>query len=97
MADHGNVEYATATGNNYPAHEQTYETFILFTFVGIIYVINMVFGLAVGGVMGHWFTALPIFIIAVIGLVSGLMTGSKTSSYVAFSICFLIFAFTGLS
>ena len=97
MADHGNVEYATATGNDYPAHEQTYETFILFTFVGIIYVINMVFGLAVGGVMGHWFTALPIFIIAVIGLVSGLMTGSKTSSYVAFAICFLIFAFTGLS
>jgi len=97
MADHGNVEYATATGNDYPAHEQAYETFIQFTFVGIIHVINLMFGLAVGGVMGHWFTALPIFIIAVIGLVSGLMAGSKTSSYVAFAICFLIFAFTGLS
>jgi len=97
MADHGNVEYATATGNDYPAHEQAYETFIQFIFVGIIHVINLMFGLAVGGVMGHWFTALPIFIIAVIGLVSGLMAGSKTSSYVAFVICSLIFAFTGLS
>lgn len=97
MADHGSVEYASATGNDYPAHEQTYETFIQFTLVGVIHVINLMFGLAVGGVMGHWFTALPIFILAVIGLVAGLLTGSKTSSYVAFVICFLIFAFTGLS
>jgi len=28
MADHGEVEYATATGNDYPAHEQTYNNFI---------------------------------------------------------------------
>ena len=97
MADHGTVEYATATGNDYPAHESTYDTFVKFTYVGILHVINLLFGLAVGGVMGHWFTALPIFIIAVIGLVPGLLTGSKTSSVVAFVICFLIFAFTGLS
>jgi hypothetical protein len=97
MADHGTVEYATAPGNDYPAHENTYDRFIQFTFVGIIHVINLLFGLAVGGVMGHWFTALPIFIIAVLGAVPGLITGSKTSSVVAFVICFLIFAFTGLS
>jgi hypothetical protein len=29
MADHGEVEYATATGNDYPAHEQTYRNFIM--------------------------------------------------------------------
>ena len=97
MADHGTVEYANASGNDYPAHEQTYEHFVHFTFVGIIYVINLMFGLAIGGVMGHWFTALPVFIIGIIGMVPGLVTGSKTSSYVAFVICFLIFAFTGLS
>jgi hypothetical protein len=28
MADHGNVEYASAEGNDYPAHEATYEMFI---------------------------------------------------------------------
>ncbi len=96
MADHGTVEYATATGNDYPAHENTYETFVKFAVVGTIYVINLLLGLAVGGVMGHWFSALPIFIIGIIGLIPGLVTGSKTSSVVAFVICFLIFAFNGL-
>jgi hypothetical protein len=28
MADHGDVEYATATGNDYAAHVRTYESFI---------------------------------------------------------------------
>jgi hypothetical protein len=28
MADHGEVEYATAEGNDYPAHEQTYQNFV---------------------------------------------------------------------
>jgi hypothetical protein len=28
MADHGEVEYATATGNDYAAHERTYENFV---------------------------------------------------------------------
>jgi hypothetical protein len=97
MADHGTVEYATATGNDYPAHENTYEHFVHFTFVGIIFVINLLLGLAVGGVMGHWFTALPIFILGILGAVPGLFSGSKTSSAVAFVLCFLIFAFTGLS
>lgn len=97
MAEHGTVEYATADGNDYPAHERSYERFIQFTFVGIIHVVNLLFGLAVGGVMGHWFMALVIFIIAVFGAVPGLISGSKTSSYVAFVLCFLIFAFTGIS
>jgi hypothetical protein len=97
MADHGTVEYATATGNDYPAHENTYETFVHFTFVGIISIINLMFGLAVGGVMDQWFTALLIFIITVIGAIPGLVTGSKTASYVSFVLCFLLFAFSGLS
>jgi hypothetical protein len=28
MAAHGEVEYGTATGNDYPAHESTYRLFI---------------------------------------------------------------------
>jgi len=97
MADHGTVEYATATGNDYPAHEGAYEQFVHFTAVGIAFVINIVFGLATGGVMGHWFAALAIFIIAIVGVVPGLVSSSKTSSVVAFVLCFMIFAFTGLS
>jgi hypothetical protein len=28
MADHAEVEYATADGNDYPAHEETYRSFV---------------------------------------------------------------------
>ena len=28
MADHNEVAYTTADGNDYPAHEQTYEGFV---------------------------------------------------------------------
>jgi hypothetical protein len=97
MADHGTVEYATAAGNDYPAHETSYEQFVHFTVVGILFVINILFGLAVGGVMGYWLASIPVFLIAVAGVVPGLTGGSKTSSTVAFVLCFLIFAFNGLS
>ncbi len=97
MADHGTVEYATAAGNDYPAHENTYETFVKFAFVGSVHIITVLLGLTVGGVMGHWFTALAMFIIGLLGLIPGLVTGSKTSSYVSLVLCLLIFAFTGLS
>ncbi len=97
MADHGTVEYATATGNDYPAHEQSYERFVQFTFVGLLYVVTIVFGLATGGVLGHWFLALAIFIIGVLGAVPSLISGSKTPIYAGFAICALIFALTGLS
>jgi Bacterial aa3 type cytochrome c oxidase subunit IV len=97
MADHGTVEFATAAGNDYPAHEQTYEHFVQHVFVGIIFIINILLGLTVGGVMGHWLGSIPIFSLAIIGVVPGLTSGSKTSSSVAFALCFLIFAFNGLS
>jgi hypothetical protein len=96
MAEHGTVEYATATGNDLPAHEQSYVRFVEFTLISIIFVVNILFGLAVGGVMGHWLMSIPVFLLAIIGLVPGLATGSKTSSTVAFVLCFLIFASNGL-
>jgi Bacterial aa3 type cytochrome c oxidase subunit IV len=97
MAEHGTVEYATATGNDYPAHEGTYERFVQFTFVGLLFVIDLLLGLAVGGVMGHWLLAAPVFLIGIFGLVSGLFGSSKTSSMVAFALCFLIFLYAGVS
>ena len=77
MADHGTVEYATAAGNDYPAHEASYERFVHFTFVGILYVITILFGLATGGVMGHWFLASAIFMIGLAGAVPGLLSGTE--------------------
>ena len=97
MAEHGTVEYATAAGNDYPTHELTYEHFVQHTLVGILAVVNILLGLATGGVMGHWFMAAVIFIIALLGAIPGLVSGSKTSSYVAFVLSFLIFAFNGLA
>jgi len=97
MADHGTVEYATATGNDYPAHENNYARFVHFTVVGILYAITVLLGLATGGVMGHWLLAAAVFVIGLVGAVPAIFSGTKTSSIVAFVICFLIFAFAGLS
>jgi Bacterial aa3 type cytochrome c oxidase subunit IV len=36
MADHSEVAYTTADGNDYPAHEQTYEGFIRLVKFGTI-------------------------------------------------------------
>ena len=31
MDDHGQLEYGSATGNDYPGHEQMYRTFVTLT------------------------------------------------------------------
>lgn len=46
MADHGEVQYATATGNDYPAHEQTYRNFITLVKVLLSVVVIIIIGLA---------------------------------------------------
>jgi Bacterial aa3 type cytochrome c oxidase subunit IV len=54
MADHGEVEYATAQGNDLPAHVAMYDRFVHWIVVGGAHVANIVLGLAIGGVAGHW-------------------------------------------
>lgn len=97
MADHGTVEYATAAGNDYAAHEQGYERFVHFTLVSILYVVTVLFGLATGGVMGHWFLAATIFVIGLAGAVPGMLSGTAKATFVAFVVCFLIFVYAGVS
>ena len=36
MAEHNEVAYTTADGNDYPAHEQTYEGFIMLVKYGTL-------------------------------------------------------------
>ena len=91
MADHGEVEYATADGNDYAEHEGTYLAFLHLTIVLILYIINILFGLAIGGVMGHWLTAFAAFVIGTVAAAHGLLSGSKTSSTIALVLCFLAF------
>jgi hypothetical protein len=42
MTDHAEVEYSTATGNDYAAHEQTYRTFISLTKVMMVIIVVIV-------------------------------------------------------
>jgi hypothetical protein len=50
MAEHNEVAYTTADGNDYPAHEQTYEGFIKLVKYGTLTVIVIV------GLMGFFLT-----------------------------------------
>ena len=71
MSAHGEVEYETATGNDYPEHEATYEAFIHLTIVGILNVITVMVALTLGGVLGHWGATALFVILSVQGLGSG--------------------------
>jgi len=94
MADHAEAEYATAAGNDYVEHEETYRRFVHLTAVLVTQVVNIVLGLAIGGVMGHWLTAFAVFVIATGAAVHGLLSGSKTSSLIALAVSLLAFAFS---
>jgi hypothetical protein len=80
MADHGQVEYATATGNDLPAHESTYKNFVLLAYVGSCHVASIVIGLAIVGLSPHWLIAVGIMIVASIVAIHGLATGAKAPS-----------------
>jgi hypothetical protein len=47
MADHADVQYATATGNDLAAHEQTYKNFVTLVKTGLAVVIVIVILLAI--------------------------------------------------
>ncbi len=47
MADHGELEYATAEGNDYAFHEQTYRSFVTLVKVGIAVVATIVILMAI--------------------------------------------------
>ena len=94
MADHGEVEYATATGNDYPAHVQTYEGFIHFAVVGVCNVINIVLALAIGTVVGHYGIMTAILIVATLIAGFDLANGSQKPSAVMVVISLLLLAFT---
>ena len=47
MADHSEVKYTTADGNDYPAHEATYEGFLMLTKWGTLSVIAIVVLMAI--------------------------------------------------
>jgi len=50
MAEHHEVAYTTAEGNDYPAHEQTYDGFIMLVKYGTVFVVVLV------ALMGYFLT-----------------------------------------
>jgi hypothetical protein len=47
MSDHGELTYSTAEGMDYPAHEETYKSFIKFGTIGAAVVVTVVVLLAI--------------------------------------------------
>ena len=47
MADHGEVEYATATGNDYAEHEGTYRFFLKLVKWNVAIVVIILIGMAI--------------------------------------------------
>ena len=94
MADHGHVEYATAEGNDLPEHEATYDRFVHLVFVGSAHVANIVLGLAVGALTGHWLVAFGVFVLATIVGFHGFLTGARAPSAVMVLLSLLALAFT---
>jgi hypothetical protein len=86
MASHGEVEYATAEGNDYREHEATYEGFVRTAFVGIMFVATIVVGLAIGATSERWFVTFVVILFATIAALHGLLTGSKISGPAMFAL-----------
>jgi len=82
MADHGPVEYATATGNDLAAHEATYKSFVQLAYAGSCLVATIVIGLAIIGTTTSWLVALTLMLVAAIVAIHGLATGARTPSAV---------------
>src|SRR3954468_323587 len=97
MADHGHVEYATAEGNDLPAHETTYENFIQLAFVGCCHVISVVIGLAIVGTTSHWLMAIGIIILASIVAAFSLASGTRAPSIVMLVLSLLALGFAATS
>ena len=93
MSDHGEVQYATATGNDLAAHEAGYAMFLQATFVGSLAVVNILLGLTIGGVLGHWLSASLILIATLVATAISAWSGSRTviSAMVAISALALLF------
>jgi hypothetical protein len=94
MAAHGEVEYATAEGNDLSAHEQSYVNFVHFVYVGLIHVVNIVIGLGVGGVNGAWWVAFAVFVFATICAIIDLVGHTKAASAVALVLSLIALAGT---
>jgi hypothetical protein len=84
MADHGEVEYASATGNDYEEHEGTYDGFLLFASIAVVCTVK--------GVLEVWWAIGLFMLLSVLTAFYGLATHSHTPG-----IAVLVLALLGLA
>lgn len=94
MADHGHVEYATAEGNDLPAHVAMYDRFVHLVVVGGAHVTNIVLGLAIGAVASYWLVAFAVMLIATGVAIHGFATGARLPSMVMVVVALIALALT---
>jgi hypothetical protein len=94
MADHGELEYATAEGNDLPAHEEAYERFVHLVVVLGGHATSIVLALAIGGVADHWLVAILIMAIATGVAIHGFLTGARMPTLVMVCVSLLALALT---
>jgi hypothetical protein len=80
MAEQGHIEYATAEGNDLSAHEAMYERFVHLVLVFGAHIVNIILGLAIGAVEGHWLVAFAVFVVATVVAFHGFVTGARAPS-----------------
>jgi hypothetical protein len=97
MAEHGHTEYATADGNDVPAHEAGYNHFVEMTVIGTNFVINLLFGLAIGGVIGHWLPAAAVIMASAVAAAISMWTHSRTPGFVMLVVGALTLLFNSYS
>jgi len=96
MADHGEVQYSTAEGNDYREHEGTYSRFLDLAFSLSAYVIATVIGLATVGTTHSAWIGVCVILIATLLVIPALATGSKAWSLVSIGIAALGLAVAAL-
>jgi len=94
MADHGQAEYATAEGNDLPSHEAMYDRFVHLVFVGCCHVVNILLGLGIGALTGHWLVAFGIFVVATLLAIHGLLSGARLPSGIMVVLSLIALALT---
>lgn len=73
-----NVEYVTATGNDYAEHERTYGLVTKMTKVATAHLIVILIALYVGGVKGAWFICGFGVVLSIVTGVIGVMSPKGT-------------------
>ena len=82
MADHGQVEYATATGNDLATHEATYKSFVQLAYAGSCLIASIVIALAMIGTTHRWLLAIGLIVVGSIVAAHGLVSGARAPSAV---------------